>query len=46
MAGMKRTQIYISEQMIEELDKIRAIKCITRSEAIRVAIEMYLKKNK
>ena len=43
---MKRTQMYIPEQMLQELDKIRAEKGITRSEIVRAAIEMYLKKNK
>lgn len=42
---MKRTQIYISEQMQEELDRLSNKRDTSRSEIIREAVTEYIARN-
>lgn len=41
---MKRTQVFLPEQMLEELKKISQQKGVSKGEIIRRAIEKYLEK--
>lgn len=42
---MKRTQIYLSEQMQEELDRLSNKRDTSRSEIIREAVTEYIARN-
>ena len=43
---MKRTQVFLPEQIIEKLDKISREKGISKGEIIRRALEEYLEEER